>query len=185
MGLNPSNRLDGDLKGFPTLGDPPFSAKCKDAAVAELRAAGFPRGSETLTLTEHKVYKEGSKAHQMASAGVHVPGMAGPDDTEWVWVYVVEAKLHFWKFYRAWYYWVAEACNSDYYIPKDIAHAFNQTFRLDARVEGFAGGQDVRSGVSSYHVDTPVGLDALMLLLKERERKVRAEQMSSYDSGRA
>lgn len=178
MGLNPSNRLEEGLKGFPTLGDPPFPEECKDMAVAELRAAGFSRGSETLTICEHEVYKEGSEPAKMASVGIHMPGMAKPDDIEWVALYDVNARLYGWKFRRAWYYWVAHADDSIHYIPKDVAREFNQTFRLETRVQGYAGGQEVHRPVDLYHVDTPRGLLALMGLLRKQYGEIRHQQLA-------
>ncbi len=179
MGLNPSNRLDKGLKGFPTLGDGPFPAECRDVALKELQAAEFPRGSATLTMCEREVYKEGSKPHQMASSGIHMPGMATPEDIEWVMLYDVNAKLYGWKFRRAWYYWVASTREySEYAIPEDVATEFNQEFRLETRVEGCAGGQDVRQKVDLYHVDTPRGLAALMKLLKKQYETIRREQLA-------
>ncbi len=169
MGLNPSDQLAGGLKGFPTLGDPPFQEACKVLAIAELRNAGFPRGSETLISFECQVYKRGSEAANLAKAGISFPGMAEESDREWVWSYDVKAELYGWQFRRAWYYWSAHAVNRDYYIPVDVAEKFNQEFRHVVRVEGHGGGQDVRRPVEGYHVDTPQGLGALIELLKKRD----------------
>jgi hypothetical protein len=181
MSLNPSNRLDEDLKGFPTLGDAPFPLECKDMAVAELRAAGFPRGSETLTMCEREIYKEGSEPDRMASAGVYMPGSPAfndPDNKEWASLYRVDAELYGWKFDRAWYYWIARTHEySEYVIPEDVAEELNQKFRRETRVQGFAGGQDVRGPVHSYHVDTTRGFEALMVLLEKRYKAIREEQL--------
>jgi hypothetical protein len=181
MGLNPSNRLDKDLKGFPTLGDAPFPEGCKNEAVAELRAAGFPRGSETLTMREKQVYKEGSDPDKMARCGIHMPGMAKPDDIEWASLYSVKAELYGWKFSRAWYYWVCRSdWGSEYDIPETVAEELNKEFRREIRVTGYAGGTDVRGPVDSYHVDTPRGLAKLIEILKERKEAIREEERKKY-----
>lgn len=169
----PSNVLDEGLKGFPTLGDPPFPAKCKDMAVAELRDAGFPRGSEKITMQEVEMYKEGSEAARIAASGIHFPGMGKDSDIEWVTVYCVEAALHGWKFRRAWYYWVAYTEDSSHAIPEEVAEELNKTFRKEVRVEGFAGGQNVRGNVAAYHIDTPRGFAELIRLLEKRRSERR------------
>jgi len=180
MGLNPSNRLEEGLKGFPTLGDSPFSAECKDMAVAELRTAGFPRGSVILTTRECHLDRPDSQAAKMAQMGIRIPCAEKESEKEWVWQFHVDAKLYGWKFYRAWYYWVAVAGDSDYHVPRDTAEKFNQEFRCEARVDGFAGGQDVSGPVDSYHVDTPRGLEALVELLKLREKIINEERMARF-----
>jgi hypothetical protein len=180
MALNPSNRLDVGFKGYPTRGDPPFIEKCKDQATAELRDAGLPRGSETLTLCEREVYKQDSDAHKMASAGIHMPGMATPDDMEWVWLYSVEAKAYGYKFDRAWYYWIVRTKSKEHYIPQSAAEEFNEKFGKEVRVDGFAGGQDVRGDVSGYHVDTVRGLAALVEMLKKHDADIDAKHREEW-----
>ena len=169
-----------EQKCFPTLGEPPFPDDGKDTAIAELRAAGFPRGAETLTSCEREVYKEGTKAREMARAGIHVPNMAGPDDTEWVWMHSVEVRLYGWKFRRAWYYWAARAESVDYHVPEDLARRFNEEYKLQVRVEGFAGGQDVRNPVGAYHIDTPSGLVALVGMLKKLYEESVQKRRATY-----
>jgi len=177
MGINPSNRLNEGLKGFPTLGDPPFSVACKDQAVAELRAAGVPRGSETITMMEREIYKEGARPVQLANAGISMPGMSTPEDVEWAWLYKVEADFGYWKFRRAWYYWVVytEDDAYEYDIPTQTAWDFNERLGREARAEGFAGGTDVNGPVSFYHVDTPRGLAELVKIIKQQYDDVEAE----------
>jgi len=179
VGLCPSNQRNEGMKGFPTLGDPPFPEACRDLAVTELRTAGFPRGSEIMTVCEREVYKEDSELAKLASAGIHMPSIAKPDDIEWITLYDVDAKLYGWTFRRAWYYWVASTGEySEYTIPEDVATKFNQAFRQEARVQGYAGGQDVRQKVNLYHVDTPRGLAALIELLKKQYETIRREQLA-------
>jgi hypothetical protein len=185
MSLNPSNKLDKGLKGFPTLGDPPFEAECKDQAVAELRDAGFPRGTETVTMREVQAYSKDSEAHRLACSGIHIPGMAKPEDIEWVTVYDVEAKLYGWTFSRAWYYWRAKSDYFDRHIPEDVAKELNKTFRREIRVEGYGGGTDVTRPVSGYHIDTPRGLAKLVKLLKQQDEELKQLREAAREKSEA
>ena len=180
MGISPSNRLEEGLKGFPTLGDPPFATTGKFLATEELRAAGFPRGSVIVTTREYHLDRPDSQAANLAQMGIRIPCAEKASEKEWVWQFHVDAQLYGWKFYRAWYYWVATAGDGDYHIPRDTAEKFNQEFRCEARVEGYAGGQDVSGPVDSYHVDTPRGLEALVELLKLRDKVIHEERMARF-----
>ncbi|HEC72403.1 MAG: hypothetical protein ACTSW7_01490 [Candidatus Thorarchaeota archaeon] len=177
MGLNPSNNVK---KGFPTLGDPPFPTECKDKAVKELIAAGFPRGSWSLTTEEIEIYEPGSEADQLARSGIHIPSIAKESPTIWTSVHKVIAELYGWKFSRAWYYWRASAKYKEHFIPEVIAHEFNETFFTEARVEGFAGGKKVSGPVDSYHIDTPNGFKALIELLKQQDEILKEEQIKKW-----
>lgn len=92
--------------GFVVIGDPPFGEDGKNIAMQELKDAGFPRGSATLTLVEREVYREDSQAHQLSQMGITCPDVCRASATEWVWLYKVEAALYGWRFYRAWYYYL-------------------------------------------------------------------------------
>jgi hypothetical protein len=166
MSLNPSCILDEGRKGFPNVGDAPFSEEGKDVAIAELRAVGFPRGSETIEVREQEQYKNGSEADILSRQGFFSSEVAKRSETEWAKVYTVRAKYCGWKFYRAWYYWIAEA--KDMSIPEDVATEFNKdkNNREEVRVEGYAGGQNVIWPVGCYHIDTPRGLEEFMKMLK-------------------
>jgi len=172
MGLNPSNILDEDLKGFPTLGDPPFPEEYKNIAIAELHAVELPRDSITVTTCEREIFKQDSEAHKLACMGITIPGIAKPEDTEWVQLHRVTAHYLGWNFTRAWYYWIVYVDEKDYAIPKRVAKDFNNNFGNEVRVAGFAGGQDVQEDVESYHIDTPRGLAAFMPLIKKRVEEV-------------
>jgi hypothetical protein len=176
MGLNPSCNLDEGLKGFPVLGDPPFRTSLKAKAVQELIDVGLPRGSTTVTTKEVEVYQEDSKAAKLARAGISIPSANAESATEWIEVHKVEGKAFGWTFFRAWYYWVCEAKDSKTVLPKTVAEKLNAEHFCDVRVGGFAGGQNVTGPVGSYHVDTPVGLAALVAVLKQRHEEREAKR---------
>lgn len=181
MGLNPSCNLDEGLKGFPVLGDPPFRSDARDAALKELMDVGLPRGSTTVTTKEVEVYKEGSKAEQLGRAGIYIPSAAAESETEWVEVHQVKGKAFGWTFFRAWYYWVCEAEDSKTVLPKTVAEKLNAEHRRDVRVTGYAGGQDVDGPVGLYHVDTPVGLAALVAVLQQRHEEREAKRRREFE----
>lgn len=174
--MNPSCNLDNGLKGFPAVGDPPFSAAGKDSAIAELIAVGFPRGSWKLTAEEHEVWQADSEAGILAQDGCYSPAAAQRSGTEWITKYRVKAEMYRWKFARYWYYWAAEVRWPDFIIPKALAEDFNKRFRREVRVDGFAGGQNVTRDVGSYHIDTLNGLKEFMRLLKQNYEAVREHQ---------
>jgi len=182
MALNPSNKLDEGLKGFPTLGDPPFDMEHRDLAINELYAAGFPKGCEILTMHRREVYKKYSEPYKLAQAGIHIPGNVKPGDIETALLFDVEAHMHGWEFYRAWYYWVARTKTIGYLIPEDVAKKLNKKFRSEIRVAGYAGGMDVNGPVESYHIDTPRGLKAFVKLLKERY-EIKCQKVSKFLKG--
>lgn len=71
-----------------------------------------------------------------------------------------------WKFERAWYYWMA----SGPAIPTSIAETLHATHGQEVRVEGHCGAPSPteycgNKGVSSYHIDSQEGLNALAKLL--------------------
>jgi len=180
MTLNPSCNLEEGRIGFPTIEDAPFDKKGRDFALTELRVAGFPRGSDRVTVQEVEVYVEGSEAHKLAKMGIHIGSVcAGKSETEWINVYTVRAELYEWTFYRAWYYWVAETKNKSYAVPKTFAQKLNEdkNNREEIRVEGFAGGRDVTRQVEFYHIDTPRGLNEFVKLLK----KIDELHVAAYD----
>ncbi len=85
MSLNPSCNLEGGRKGFPVIGDAPFNEKGRDIAIAELRTAGFPRGSEVVEVMEREQFKEGDVASEFNKdennrKEVRVEGFAGGRD---------------------------------------------------------------------------------------------------------
>ena len=167
--MSPNRNLEEGRKGFPVVGDAPFGKNGRDFALAELRVAGFPRGSDRVTVQEAEVYVEGSEAAKLAKMGIHIGTVCEKSETEWINVYTVKAELYGWTFYRAWYYWVAEAKGKGSAVPKTFAQKLNEdkNNREEIRVEGYAGGQDVTKPVECYHVDTPRGLSELVKLLKK------------------
>lgn len=67
-------------------------------------------------------------------------------------------------FSRQWYYWSVSMTKM---LPASVAAHFNDTWRREVRVDGYAGGTSVsHDGCGSYHVDTQTGLNALVQLLK-------------------
>jgi len=169
MGLNPSNNVQ---HGFPTLGDPPFNSQCRDMALAELEAAGIPRGSSIVTTREVHVWKEGTDAWKSSRAGVHFPGMGTEEDKEWVEVHAVDAKAFGWLFSRSWYYWCATAEHGAS-IPPEEAIRLDEALGSILRVDGYAGGKRPTGEVGSYHIDRPDGLAALVesLMKADAERR--------------
>jgi len=177
----PSNILDKGLKGFPTLGDPPFPTECKDKALKELVDVGIPRGCTEFTTKEIEVFEPGSEMVKFGRIGIYTPHVVAQSKTVWKEVHKVKAYAFKWNFYRAWYYWVCFANPNwgDAVIPEEIARELNGSFGKEIRVEGFAGGQDVHGPVTSYHVDTPRGLAVLVSMLKHRNKvtdKARMER---------
>ncbi|MFA4846404.1 MAG: hypothetical protein WC654_07690 [Patescibacteria group bacterium] len=68
-------------------------------------------------------------------------------------------------FSRLWYYWSVRSSTFLAFVP---AKALNDSMGSVVRVEGFAGGTDVRlNGCASWHVDTQEGLNTLVQVLKE------------------
>lgn len=86
--------------------------------------------------------------------------------------YSLIGELKNWKFTRAWYYWVARAPEGQG-IPQDVAEKLNAVIGRRLRVEGFAGGDEVKRWLSPqgtidlYHIDS---LEALMLLAQTISR---------------
>lgn len=74
----------------------------------------------------------------------------------------VYGELNGWTFERAWYYWIATGPA----IPTTIAETLHATHGQEVRVEGHCGCPSPSEycgdqGVSSYHVDSQKGLNAL------------------------
>lgn len=172
-------------KTFPSLGDPPFPAECRDVAVAELRAAGIPRGAEKVTACEVEVLAKGSDAERLASAGVCIPSAVAAAPKEWVTVYRISAEAFGWNFSRAWYYWVAKT--SDEPVSKADAAALHERFGQEVRVYGSCACPEPVRDVDSYHIDTPAGLAAFVEVIRRsheaRELAREAELDRKY--GRA
>jgi hypothetical protein len=86
--------------------------------------------------------------------------------------YHLVGKLGKWTFIRSWYYWKATAPDGEG-VPDDNAKAFNNHWRGQVRVAGFAGGTDVHNWLSSsgtidsYHIDTQEGLNAFADLVRK------------------
>jgi len=162
MSLNPScNSVKG--KGLPVIGDGPRPFDANEKAKEELRRA-FP-GVVFREKTEvRKCYKEGSEPWKLARMGIHGACEVKPEDIVEVTLYDLTAEADGWVFRRAWYYWCCNTVKRS--VPLEIAKEFNETWREVVRVDGFAGGQDVRRDVDAYHVDTQEGLDALGALIR-------------------
>jgi hypothetical protein len=85
------------------------------------------------------------------------------------------------SFDRAWYYWVVKLSRP---VDFEAASKFNCTWAPEVRVDGFAGGTEpAKSGVSSYHVDSQEGLNALVQFLIELNGNPKAGlPMGDYES---
>lgn len=177
MALNPSNNVQN---GFPTLGDPPFDSQARDAALAELEAAGFPRGSTVVSSREVKVWKEGTDAWRSSRAGVHFPGMGTEEDKEWIEVHSVEAELFGWQFSRAWYYWIAASTRGEP-VTAEEAVRLDEALGSVLRVDGFAGGQRPIGPVGGYHIDRPDALAALVESLKKADDERREARKKKHN----
>lgn len=69
------------------------------------------------------------------------------------------------RFVRAWYYWTVHLTQP---LPLEPAQELNGRLGEVVRVDGYSGGREPREGgVSNYHVDTQLGLEALMAKLLE------------------
>lgn len=167
---------------FSVLGDPPFSAAGRYAAVAELRAAGVPRGAEEVVEREVELLATGSDAQRMASAGVYVPSAIVTAQKEWVPRFRVEADVYGWRLTRAWYYWVAST--ERFAVPLLDASVLHERFGQQVRVDGNCGCPAPEDEVGCYHVDAPAGLRALVNLLGSlhdlRERLRVEERLRKY-----
>lgn len=180
--MNPSCNLEEGLKGFRNLGDPPFSTEGKDTAVGELLDAGLPRGSYRVTTREVEVYKADSEAAKLAACGISMPSVSARSETEWVVEHEVTAEAYGWKFRRAWYYWSCGiADQSEGSVPYSVATELHAQHGQSVRTEGYAGGSAPDGDVGRYHVDTPLGLRALVEVLKQEHSKRKA----AYDAAMA
>lgn len=165
MGLNvSSDRVEG--VAFPVLGDPPFTPERAMVAMAELEAAAGKKLSFDNEVKAVRVYKEGSRALEMARSGVYFNHDGIANDVETVHRTTVIATVWGWRFRRAWYYWVCDA-NVVRAIPREDAVKLNARLGGQVRVDGYSGGNDVTGPVDLYHVDTVEGLKALLDLIKK------------------
>ncbi|MFA4971477.1 MAG: hypothetical protein WC683_02610 [bacterium] len=179
MSLNPSCNLDGELVGFPNLGDPPFPAKAKDTALAELSEAGIPRGVVTFTTREAEVYKPGSEAAQLGRCGIVSPDACARSGTTWINVHDVTAEAYGWSFRRNWYYWV---CFTKYNpLPLSAAAELFTTHGKEVRTEGSCACPAPSRDVTGYHVDTPRGLKALVAVLRREHECREAEHRTEME----
>ncbi len=86
--------------------------------------------------------------------------------------YTLTGKLGDWNFARAWYYWMAGA-EEGKSLPLEVATELHhkeysikgerepQTYGQVIRVDGHCGGPEPAGRVSSYHIDSQEGLNAL------------------------
>lgn len=172
--MNPSCNLGDGRVGFANLGDPPFGGDAMRAALAELSAAGLPRGSASFTTREIEVYKPDSEAAQLASAGISMPSASARSEKMWIEVHDVTAAAYGWRLRRCWYYW--SCATYDHPLPLAVAARLNADCGSVVRVDGYAGGRSPREDVDSYHVDTPAGLAALVAALKQEHDRRAAER---------
>ena len=180
--LNPSCNLDEGLKGFPNLGDPPFPSACKDVALAELLEAGVPRGAAVFTTKQVEVYKPDSEAAKLGRCGITSPDACARSETMWTEVHTVTADAFGWEFHRNWYYWVCTTKHAP--LPLSSASKLFASHGTVVRTNGSCTCPAPSSYVYDYHVDTPVGLKALVAALKRehetREAEHRAEMERRY-----
>jgi hypothetical protein len=173
---------EDDIKGFLNLGDPPFSTASKDAALAELLQAGIPRGATMFTTKEIEVYKPDSEAAALGRCGITIPGACARSETMWIEVHSVTAEAYGWEFRRNWYYRVC--FTKRHPVPLAAASKLFASHGSQVRTDGSCACPAPNSSVSSYHVDSPAGLKALIALLKQehecREAEHRAEIERRY-----
>ena len=180
--LNPSCNLDGGRVGFPNLGDPPFSGESKNRAMAELVEAGVPRGAATFTTREVEVYKPDSEAAKLGRCGITSPDACARSETMWTEVHTVTAEAYGWQFRRNWYYWVCSTKREPVSLPE--ASTLFAEHGQEVRTDGSCACPSPSRDVYDYHVDTPVGLKALVAVLRRehacREAEHRAEMERRY-----
>jgi len=96
---------------------------------------------------------------ELAAAGIHVtvvdPGRAEVQS-------MAGGALHGWTFVRRWYYWSANGPA----VPADIAQRA-WTSAGDARIDGDCGNPAVTGPVSSYHIDSAIGLALVVRAIRE------------------
>ena len=166
MALNPScNNVAGNGEAFPVLGDGPFKKDQLETAKSELTSV-LPEAEFDIKSEVQQHYKEGSLPYKQAMAGMRGFCKVKPEDIEDVEVYTMEAKALGWNFHRAWYYWSCHVDNGKK-IPTKIAKTFNETWGEQVRVNGYAGGTDVKRPVDGYHIDTAAGLQAFVDMLRK------------------
>lgn len=113
---------------------------------------------------------------ELKAAAIPIQGV-GPQESEVP--FTVIGNLEPWQFERAWYYWVAKASEGQG-LPKEVAKALNVIFSETVRVQGYAGGTDVKTWLSpqgtidSYHIDTQEGLNAFAAVVKTVREKIAA-----------
>lgn len=176
--MNPSCNLAEGLQGFRNLGDPPFTSERKAVALAELLAAGLPRGSSSVTTKEAEVYRPDSEAAELDASGISLPDACARSETMWIETHEVTAKAFGWNFRRAWYYWVC--ATDDCPVPAAVAAELHAHHGQSVRTDGYAGGRVPDGDVASYHVDTPAGFKILVDLLKLAHDRRRAEREADW-----
>jgi hypothetical protein len=175
--MNPScNLVEG--VGFQSFGDPSFTSDWKAIALAELLAAGLPRGSSIVTTKEVEVYKPDSEAATLAACGIILPDACARSETMWIETHEVTAKAYGWHFRRAWYYWVC--ATDDCPVPAAVATELHVQHGRSVRTYGYAGGRAPDGEIYSYHVDTPAGFKILVDLLKLEHDKRRAKREADW-----
>lgn len=91
---------------------------------------------------------------------------------------VVIGMLDGWEFRRAWYYWIAVAKDTN--LQFKYADELQSYFGNEVRVAGYAGGinphewykEKWNTGVTSYHIDTQEGLNALAQIIKVQTQDI-------------
>lgn len=76
-----------------------------------------------------------------------------------------------WYFARRWVYWSAWVPDYRFEIPVETATALWDSHGGALRVDGDCGSPKPTKGVSSYHIDTPEALNALIQCLSDQSIK--------------
>lgn len=166
MALNPSCNSVTKGTPFPVLGDPPFRLDLAEIAKDELRKVIADADLDLVDCEQQtrRVFREGSRGHQMSRAGICAFYEGQENDIEEVQVASVGAKAHGWEFRRAWYYWVCQTSTNP--IPRTEAEKLNAKWGDQVRFDGYSGGKNPNGPGTAYHVDTLEGLQALLDVIK-------------------
>lgn len=84
-------------------------------------------------------------------------------------------KLCGWKFFRAWYYWIAEGPS----LPLEQAAPLHILFGDEVRVDGNCACPAPTGPVGGYHIDTQDGLCAFAAVLRKQQRMQDKEQKNT------